>query len=261
VAALASSLGLVFSLTLVGIVYYGMHKIGPPAMEDGELHIMHYLDQGISPWLRPLLPIAFFAIFITTYEGMLNWGASFLSIDGYQTYVDKDASPRKMKRVSTGSMLLITALSLSICWYTENLTSLIKILLSISAGVAPVFVLRWFWMRINAWSQLAAMLSSGVYTLLYRAYVSGTWWEQQAVELSGLNAYSIQLIAITVSTTATWIGVMYTTQKDDTALLEKFKATFATGIDLRSNLVKALVFGLVMVGILVAGLMWVVEFL
>lgn len=253
VAVLASLLGVCFSLTLLAILHLGVHKLGVSELADSELHIVHYLEQGIHPWLRPMLPIAFFAIFISTYEGLLNWGASFLSVDGYQTYLNKEADPRRMERIALLSMLLITVFSLGLCWFNDSLAGLIKVLFSITAGVAPVFVLRWFWMRINAWTQLSAMLGSGVYTLIYSSGIAGSGWETQIIDLSGLNTYSIQLIFITVFTTITWLAVMFATPPDEAAHLQRFQASVSSMPKLRSNVVKALLFGLLMTAILLGG--------
>jgi Na+/proline symporter len=97
-------------------------------------------------------------------------------------------------------MLVLSVLSVLVALNVSNLLDLIKITFSISAGVAPVFILRWVWFRINAWSQLTAMLSSGVFTLTYPYLHENSPLRQLPMEES-------RILVVTLLTTATWITV------------------------------------------------------
>lgn len=250
VAFLSSSLSLVFSLIVVSINYLGANKLGNPQMIDQEINVLYYLQHGLPDWFLPIVIIAFFAAFITSFEGLLNWGASFLTIDGYKTYINPEVREKKLTRISIFSMLIIVFTSLLITYFNDNLTTLIKVFFSISAGVAPVFVLRWFWMRINAWSQLSAMLSSGVYTYLYQNFVKDTDIEQHILNTTSLIQYSVQLIIITFLTTVTWVCVTFLTKKDDKQTLEDFKNQVFKNYELKNNILKAIVFGCFLILIL-----------
>ena len=243
VAFLSSALALLFSLVVLLINYLGANKFGSPNLADQEMNVLFYLQNGLPNWFTPIIFIAFLAAFITSFEGLLNWGASFLSIDGYKTYINPKISAKKLTRVSILSMLIIVCTSLLITYFNNNLTILIKVFFSISAGVAPVFVLRWFWFRINAWSQLTAMLSSGIYTLLYQSFVKNTDLEQLILKITSLNQYSIQLITITSLTTATWVCITFLTKKDDKQTLEDFKNQVFKDYNLKKNISKAITFG------------------
>lgn len=243
VALLSALLALVFSLVFVLIIYIGADKLGAPSIQDREMFILSYLKDGVPDWFLPFVVIAFFAAFITSFEGLLNWGASFLTIDGYKTYIHKEASARRLKLISILSIFIIVLTSLFITYFNDSLTDLIKIFFSISAGVAPVFVIRWFWMRINGWSQLAAMLSSGIYTLIYQNFIKGTLTERFYGAVTTLNQYSLQLLFVTVLTTITWLIVTFLTPKDDPIVIEKFRAKMLFGYNLKKNLFKAISFG------------------
>jgi Na+/proline symporter len=97
-------------------------------------------------------------------------------------------------------MLALSLLSVLVALNVSNLLDLIKITFSISAGVAPLFILRWIWFRINAWSQLTAMLSSGVFTLAYPYLHENSPLRQLPLEES-------RILVVTILTTVTWIIV------------------------------------------------------
>lgn len=251
VTILSSSLMVVFSLIMVLINYIGANKFGTPNLQDKEMFILSYLQNGLPTWFLPIVLVALFASFITTFEGMLNWGASYLTIDGYKTYINPKASKRRLSIISVASMLIIVSSSLAITYFNDSLTVLIKILFSITAGVAPVFVLRWFWMRINAWSQISAMISSGVYTLLYQNFIFKSKLEESWQELTSLNQYSVQLIFITIVTTVTWLIVTFITSKDNKLVTDNFKNKLLSNYNLKQNVFKALIFGIGIIMILV----------
>lgn len=250
VAILSSSLAILFSLIIVFINYIGVNKFGIPSLEDKEMYILAYLENGVPNWFLPFIIIAFFAAFITSFEGLLNWGASYLTIDGYKTYLNPKANKKAITYISIIAMLIIVITSLIITYFNDSLTVLIKIFFSISAGVAPVFVLRWFWMRINAWSQISAMIGSGVYTLIYQNFIKETLLEESWQVSTSLNQYSVQLIVITIATTITWLIVTFITSKDNQLIINKFKSQLFLNSNLKWNIFKALTFGLSLIVIL-----------
>jgi hypothetical protein len=95
----------------------------------------------------------------------------------------------------------------------DSLQSVIKITFSIAAGVAPVYILRWIWYRINAWSQLSAMFSSAIFTLLYPKI-------HAVLPLSEYPLEEARIVMVTIFTTITWIAVTFLTknQKDEVEL-------------------------------------------
>jgi len=187
---------------------------------NGELLVIEAIFQSVPHYLNPLILLGFFALFITSAESIMNWGASFLTVDFYKGYLVKNRSPKHYARISFLMMVLLSSLSLVSAIYIDSLETLIKITFSISAGVAPVFALRWFWLRINAWSQLSAMLSSGVYTLIFYIF-QGNF--EDFFEHSVLQAYEWRMIIVTLLTTLTWVAVTLLTPKDDKQTLERFK--------------------------------------
>ncbi len=261
IAATAVLLGVLFKLLICYILIAGKANFNDPKIADEEMLIVHYLKQLVSPWFLPVIFISFLAMFVSTFSGILNWGASFLSVDFYKTYINEEADDLKMKRVSVLSMFLITAASLLCAYFSERLDVLIKLLFNISAGVAPVFVLRWFWMRINAWTQLSAMISSLIYTVVYLLVVSGSSFEANMISSTGLNDYELKLIVLTFATCTTWLTVMFLTPKDDELHLQKFKNLVFVDYNLKKALINAFSFGLLITFVFIFFMMLLIGFI
>ena len=143
-------------------------------------------------------------MFITTAESYMNWGASFLTMDAYKIYIQPKASEKRIRLVSFTSMLLLSVVAIVFAWQIESLQSLVKITFSMAAGVAPVYILRWIWFRINAWSQLSAMLCSALLTLLYPSFHEYSLLKDFPMEES-------RVLVVTILTTLIWFLVTFIT--------------------------------------------------
>lgn len=161
--------------------------------------------------LKPLVLLGFFGMFITTAESLLNWGASFLTMDAYKIYVYPKASDRNIRLISFASMFVLSLLAMFFAHQIDSLQSLVKITFSIAAGVAPVYILRWIWFRINAWSQLSAMLSSAVFTLVYPTIHS-------VLPLKNYPMEESRVLVVTMFTTLVWLLVTFLTINQSNAV-------------------------------------------
>jgi Na+/proline symporter len=209
-------LNLFLSVILVGMAILSV-SIHPNQKE--EISFVQNIFESVPNWLDPVCLIGFFAMYITTVESMLNWGGSFLTIDFYKTYLKPNQSKKHYAILSFLAMTFICVLAIIITRNMSSLESVIKVVFSISAGVAPVYILRWFWLRINAWSQLSAMIASGIYTLAFNWYVS-----LHPIQTPNFNEYNWQIVTVTLLTTITWIIVTFLTPKDDENTIARFKA-------------------------------------
>ena len=180
----------------------------------GESQFISSIYCVVPESLRMLCFLGFFGMFIT--ESQMNWGGSFLTIDLYQKYIQPERSEKHYMFISFLVMFSLSLLGIVIAFNFDSLQGLLKFVFSISAGVAPVFILRWFWLRINAWSQLSAMLSSAIYTMLFSFFFNKNIFFVNYFE-------EARLIAVTILTSATWIIVTFLTKKDDEDVLMRFK--------------------------------------
>lgn len=183
------------------MVIHVVALLGNTAIQlNGEISYVNALLNIIPFQLKDLIFLGFFAMFITTAESLLNWGASFLVIDAWKGWLNPSSSLVENRMLSFLMMAVLSCLSILVGLYITNLQQLIKITFSISAGVAPVFILRWVWFRINAWSQLSAMICSGFLTLCYPLIH----------ELTSLSIFPMEesrILVVTLLTTLTWVVV------------------------------------------------------
>lgn len=224
----------ILSLTfgLSSLVWDASLLVYKPGMEKESLYIrllMLYAPEG----LRGLVFTVLILGFLTSYESILNWGASLVVVDVLQQGLNFQFSKRTLDVVSYAMMGIIAAFSVFITLYSRQLINLQKLLFSMGAGVGLIFMLRWFWWRINAWAQLSAMAGSLVFTFGYDylaanvpafAGVIRSW--QAALNL---DPYPLKLVLLTVLTTLTWLLVMYLTPPEREEHLRKFVASTGTG--------------------------------
>lgn len=188
--------------------------------------------------------LGFFAMFITTSESIMNWGGSFLSIDLYKTYLLPTKSNKHYAFISFLSMALLCLFATIIAQYNLSLKYLILIVFSISAGVAPVYILRWFWMKISAWTQLSAMIASGFFTLLCEVLKLKS---PALFNSFYLDAYTIQLIFVTISTCLVWLTITFLVpSKLNHEFIVFRKSNFLSNVNILRQFALALILGIIL---------------
>jgi Na+/proline symporter len=193
-------------VALVSLILY-------PGLKDPETGYIRVMISELPPSLRGLMIAAFAAAFMSTIATQLNWGASYLVNDFYRRFWKKDKSERHYVRASQWATVLLTIASAVVTFYLESIGSAWKLLLGIGAGTGLVLLLRWFWWRINAWSEVSAMIS---------AFVVST-----ALHLKGFDSDNPRdfawIMIITVSiTTVVWLATTYLTPPESKETLVAF---------------------------------------
>ena len=245
ISVTSSILITVFNFFIFLILMVGWAQYPSPGSIDTESLLLFYLQQFSNGPMQAIIVVLFSLVFVSSFSGYLNWGASYLSVDVYQKYLKKKIGLSD-SIVNFLIILLISILSILVAYFSEALDFIIKLLFNLSAGVAPVFVLRWFWMRINAWSQISAMLSGVVYAALYYLLLDGTEWERNLAQYLACSNYAVKLYTLTLLTTATWLLVTYLSPIDNEAQIRLFKQTVTQGFNLKKGLLHAISFGLLM---------------
>jgi Na+/proline symporter len=169
-----------------------------------------YLPHG----LFGLMIASLAAAYMSTISTHLNWGASYAVEDCYRRFVAPDKDERHYVRVgrvvTVGLILLASALSL----WLQNSYQAFQILLQIGAGTGLIFLLRWFWWRINAWSEIAGMVISFVIAVYFQ-------FVHTALGFAPL-APTLQLVIGIAITTVGWLAVTFATPPTDRATLQAF---------------------------------------
>ncbi|MGD0201008.1 MAG: sodium:solute symporter family protein [Bryobacteraceae bacterium] len=143
---------------LVGLVSLILY----PGLKDPEQGYVQVMIHQLPPSLRGLMLAAFAAAYMSTVATQLNWGASYLINDFYRRFWKKNASEKHYVRASQLATVLLTICSAIVTHYFTSIAFAWKLLLVIGAGTGLVLLLRWYWWRINAWSEVAAMVSAFV---------------------------------------------------------------------------------------------------
>jgi Na+/proline symporter len=139
-----------------------------PGLADKESGFVRtFVDPAVFPAaLRGVMIAAFAAAYMSSVGTQLNWGASLLVNDFYRRFLVRGGSERHYVRVSQATTVLLMLASCLVTWYQESIAGAWTFLIAVGAGTGSVFILRWFWWRINAWSEVSAMAASFVVSLV-----------------------------------------------------------------------------------------------
>ncbi len=154
------------------------------------------------------------AAYMSTISTHLNWGASYMVDDVYRRFIAPNEDEKQYVRIGRLATVGLITLAGVISLWLENALQAFQILLQIGAGTGLVFLLRWFWWRINAWSELSAMVISFLVALYF----------QFGHEALGFNEIdpSLQLVLGVLITTAGWITVTFLTPPTEYETLKSF---------------------------------------
>lgn len=173
-----------------------------------------------SGWIG-LVMTSLIAAFISTLSTHLNWGSSYITNDFYQRFVRPDATQREMVWVGRASTIALMLLSAILALVMTNAKDNFDIMLGVGAGTGLVYLLRWYWWRVNAWSEITAMVAA-LAAFVYWRFCHEAWFGTAV-------AGHWQFTGITVFTTVAWIAVTLLTRPDDAATLRKFCETARPG--------------------------------
>jgi Na+/proline symporter len=179
------------------------HDLGYPAM-------LVFLPHGVLG----LVVASLAAAYMSTIATHLNWGSSYLVDDVYRRFWVRNRDERHYLVVARISTVILTLLACALSLWLENALQAFQIMLQIGAGTGLIFLLRWFWWRINVWSELSAMVLSFLVAL---CFTFGPRW-------FGFTPLSppLQLVSSVAITTASWLVVTFLTPAADRATLQAF---------------------------------------
>jgi len=125
-----------------------------PGLADPETGYVLVMIDHLPPSLRGLMVAAFAAAFMSTIGTQLNWGASYLVNDFYRRFLKTNGGEKHYVSVSQWATVLLAVLSAAVTFYMDSITGAWKLLIVTGAGTGGVLLLRWYWWRINAWSEV-----------------------------------------------------------------------------------------------------------
>ena len=195
----------------------------PNVVEDKIGHDLAYpamltlLPSGLLGFVLASLVSAY----MSTISTHLNWGSSYVVNDFYKQLINKNASEKELVNVGRVSVVILMIISSIFAIALTNSYQLFDIILMFGAGTGSIFILRWFWWRINAWSEIAAMLSSGLISILFaNEKIASAIFNENFIE-----PY-FKFPFIVLITTIVWLLVTFMTKPDDDQkLIEFYKKT------------------------------------
>ena len=187
---------------------YLKHDIAYPAM-------MTLLPKG----LFGLVVASLIAAYMSTIGTHLNWGASYIVNDFYKRFIKPGASEKELVRTGRILTIVLMLLTAIVALWLQNAKQAFDILLQIGAGTGLIFILRWFWWRINAWTEISAMIVSFCVAVVFKLVI------QQPAPGAEAMWYQVshwQLVAGILITTITWVTITLFTRPEHENTLKTF---------------------------------------
>lgn len=185
-----------------------------PDQADWELSYPALAVQFLPPVVLGLVVVSLVAAFMSTVSTSVNWGASYLTHDLYQRFLRPDASQRELLLVGQLMSVVLLVLGVITALISDSIGTVFRLVIAIGTGPGVVLVLRWFWWRINAAAELAAMLCGFVVGLV-----------TSVVPLLQIDDYGQRLMVTTGLTAVVWLTVMLLTPPESPDVLERFVHT------------------------------------
>jgi solute:Na+ symporter, SSS family len=197
---------------IVGLVSMVLY----PTITDKEAgYAMVMRDHLPSGW-RGLLLGAFFAAYMSTISTQLNWGTSYIINDFYRRFLKRDGTEQHYVWASRLTTMVLMIASGVVTFYLESIRQAWEFVLESGAGIGLVLILRWYWWRINAWSEIAAMIGAAVGYAVLKTFTT--------------LAFPYTLLAVVAWTTLCWIVVTFATSPEpESNLIAFYKRTRPDG--------------------------------
>ena len=189
-----------------------------PELVDKESgYIKTLLDPAVFPsYLRGFMLAAFAAAYMSTIGTQLNWGASYVINDFYRRFIKREGTEKHYVVISQLVTLLLMIASVVITFFMESIGGAWKLLLVTGAGTGTVLLLRWFWWRINAWSEVSAMITAAVVSIFLQLVLR--WDSDRPRDFAYL-----MLVTVGVTTVVWIVATLITSPEPNEKLVAFYK--------------------------------------
>ena len=178
-------------------------------------YVQAFVDLLPTPW-RGFMMAGFAAAYMSTVGTQLNWGASYLVNDFYKRFINRTGTEKHYVAISRWATVFLFLASAVVTHYLGTIEGAWKFLLALGSGTGLVLILRWYWWRINAWSEISAMISSFVVS------IAAIQLLKPRFPAGDLRAdATVMLVTVAVSTVV-WLGVTFATKPEPDRVLEAF---------------------------------------
>ena len=215
------------------VVGLGSLLVFPPATMDAalaadpELAYPMMIRELMPSGLRGLMVATFLAAFMSTMDTHLCWGASYMVNDVYRRFMRPGRSERHYVAASRVAVVLLAGVAAVVAWQMDSIQRGWIYIIELTAGVALVWLLRWYWWRVNAWAEIAAMTGSVVLAnarmllgLIEPVVPTAVLQSVDALYAPGMDM--VRGVFILVACTALWLAVALATRPEPDEVLDRF---------------------------------------
>lgn len=185
-----------------------------PGLSDPKQGYIMAMMELLPAGVLGLVVAGFAAAYMSTISTQLNWGASYLVNDLYVRFVRPDASQRRLVWVSRLATALLMVASLIVTQYMTSIEEAWRFLLALGAGTGLVLILRWYWWRINAWSEISAMIASMVLSIVL--------WNYVGLDANDPTGWAYVMLLTVAGSTVVWVAVTFLTRPEEPEVLQRF---------------------------------------
>ena len=179
-----------------------------PHLADPEMAYPKMIMELLPAGIKGLAIASLAAAFMSTIDTQLNWGASYLVNDFYKRFLNPGRSEKHYIGAAKAAVILLMFIAGLAAYFTESVTEAFKFIIAFGAGTGPVYIIRWFWWRINAWSEISAMLASSAISITLYSFTA--------------MAFPVKVLIIAGGSAVVWISVIYLTPAVNIEILREF---------------------------------------
>ncbi len=212
-------------VALASLVVYpdiaSIHEAFPNVAESKLGHDLAYsaMLTKLPSGLLGVVLASLIAAYMSTISTQLNWGSSYIVFDFYKLQINPNATEKQMVAVGRISTVALMVLSALLALTLQNAFEVFDLLVTFGAGTGLVFILRWFWWRINSWSEITAMFASGIISILL---VKTSLGDYLFAAETGVFPEWANYPFVVVVTTAIWMLVTLLTPPESDKTLRTF---------------------------------------
>ena len=182
-----------------------------PSQQDWELSYPMLAVEYLPPVVLGVVVVSLVAAFMSTVSTSINWGSSYLTHDLYQRFLRPSANRGELLFVGQGTSVILLLIGVMTALVGDSIGAIFRLVIAIGTGPGVVLVLRWFWWRINAAAELAAMVSGFLVGLT-----------TSVIPIVRIDDYGLRLLVTTIFTGIIWLIVLVTTPPESSDVLDKF---------------------------------------
>jgi Na+/proline symporter len=195
-----------------------------PGLQHPESSYMLMVNEHVPHAFRGIIMAGFLAAFMSTIATQLNWGSSYIVEDFYRRFLVRGATERHYVLVSQITTILLVFATGYVSAQLASIRSGWQVVLQVGAGTGSVYMLRWYWWRINAWSEISAMATALLATIAFNSQSLAQAIVGRPTLFTGSDTvlFAKNVLATTALTTAVWVAVTFLTAQEPNAILISF---------------------------------------